>query len=1122
MSAKDEILGWQARGRGIRRLVTVTAGLLALTCLDLRGGVAAWGDNSAGQTNVPANLTNVVAVAAGRAFCITLNRDGSLLAWGDNSLGQTNVPGSLTNAVEIGAGTSGSLAARGDGTVAVLGFVNAPPADLTNAVAVAAGYSHYLALRSNGRVSVWGNNANGQTNLPVGLSNIVAVAAGAFHSLALKADGSVAAWGDNSYGQCNLPASLSTVIGIAGGYRHSLALKADGTVTAWGDDAYGQLDIPAGLSNVVAITAGNLHNLALRKDGTVVGWGDNSYGQITIPAGLSNAVAISANALANFSVALTGEGAPATYIPQPPGLSTYSGIPVQFHARVAAAAPLTTQWQLNAADIPGATNRTLFLASPQTNDAGVYRLVLSNSLGVATSTTIALSVTDSPPILLASLTDQVTYPGATAVFQIGIAGSGPLNFQWKLNGSAVPSVTGVTLSFVPIAATNIQCLVVVSNPFGSLTNTARLYVPPAVGWSQDLPPWDRSFPPTNITDLVAVAGVPTSYRIDYGIRRDGTVASWNSYGFPSDVPAGLTKVEAIALGKEHRLALRTDGTIVPWGGNTYGQTNVPYDLINAIAVAAGPFWSVALRESGTVVAWGTPAPVVPYGLSNVVAISAGANHAAALKADGTVVAWGANTYGQTNVPAGLSNVVAIAAQHDYTMALKADGTVVDWGFAVAIPAGLSNVAAIAAGNSEAYALKNDGTVFAFGVPGYVNPPPPALTNVVAISSPDGDARASALVGNMAPFITRQPLNLTRGPGSSFTFRVSANGSMPLTYQWQFNGTNIPGATGSALSLSNLYETNGGSYSVVVGNAFGATTSAVAVLTFAGATPPRLINPGLNGNIFSVSLQTFPNDTYYLQYKNALTDPNWLTITSMVGDGTLRTFMDTNAPVPQRFYRVAIHPLVPACADAPAGLVSWWRAEHSAADAGPAGNNGTLAGDTTYGAGEVGQALVFDGMNDGIQLGSPASLKLQDFTIEAWVKRANPILATADGNSSGDFLGWDTGGYAFGVADDGRLDFTKIGVSRVTTSALLVDTGWHHVAVAKSGANVVFYFDGVAYPAPAFDPGFTFAASAVIGARADLSHSFWGSIDELSFYNRALSTSEIQSIYYALSAGKCSP
>ena len=46
-------------------------------------------------------------------------------------------------------------------------------------------------------VWVWGNNSNGQTNVPAGLSNVVAVATGARHCLALNADGTIIAWGKN-------------------------------------------------------------------------------------------------------------------------------------------------------------------------------------------------------------------------------------------------------------------------------------------------------------------------------------------------------------------------------------------------------------------------------------------------------------------------------------------------------------------------------------------------------------------------------------------------------------------------------------------------------------------------------------------------------------------------------------------------------------------------------------------------------------------------------------------------------------------------------------------------------------------------------------------------------------
>jgi hypothetical protein len=209
-----------------------------------------------------------------------------------------------------------------------------------------------------------------------------------------------------------------------------------------------------------------------------------------------------------------------------------------------------------------------------------------------------------------------------------------------------------------------------------------------------------------------------------------------------------------------------------------------------------------------------------------------------------------------------------------------------------------------------------------------------------------------------------------------------------------------------------------------------------------------------------------------------------------------------------------------CAASPANLVSLWRAENSAVDE-ASGNNGTLAGNAAFGAGEVGQGFMFDGNNDGVLLGTPSGLKLQDFSIEAWVKRASQTLTTANGESGGSLLGWDTAGYGFGVYNDGSLNLVKIGFSGVNTSALLVDTNYHHVAVTKSSSNVVFYLDGVPYPAAAFDPGFAFSGVAAIGARGDLSHSFLGSIDELSFYSRALSGSEIQTIYHAGIYGKCS-
>ncbi|MCX6953982.1 MAG: metallophosphoesterase [Verrucomicrobia bacterium] len=80
-----------------------------------------------------------------------------------------------------------------------------------------------------------------------------------------------------------------------------------------------------------------------------------------------------------------------------------------------------------------------------------------------------------------------------------------------------------------------------------------------------------------------------------------------------------------------------------------------------------------------------------------------------------------------------------------------------------------------------------------------------------------------------PVIAVQPKSQAVSVGQPVTFSVSANASLPLTYQWQLNGVNLVGATTAVLGLPSVRATDVGAYTVVVKTSAGSVTSATANL-----------------------------------------------------------------------------------------------------------------------------------------------------------------------------------------------------------------------------------------------------------------------------------------------------
>jgi hypothetical protein len=96
----------------------------------------------------------------------------------------------------------------------------------------------------------------------------------------------------------------------------------------------------------------------------------------------------------------------------------------------------------------------------------------------------------------------------------------------------------------------------------------------------------------------------------------------------------------------------------------------------------------------------------------------------------------------------------------------------------------------------------------------------------------GSSSGSQITTNAAaPTIQTQPANQTVTPGQTATFSVTAEGTIPLSYQWQKGTTAISGATSSSYTTPATTTADSGSqFSVVVSNAVGSVSSKAATLT----------------------------------------------------------------------------------------------------------------------------------------------------------------------------------------------------------------------------------------------------------------------------------------------------
>jgi alpha-tubulin suppressor-like RCC1 family protein len=606
------------------------------------------------------------------------------------------------------------------------------------------------------------------------MAGLMDVSAGQAFNLGLRSDGTVVAWGSNNYLEATIPEGLSEVTAIAAGSTHALALRQNGTVVAWGDDREEQATPPPGLGQVKMIGAGQAHSLALKANGQVVAWGSNRFAQAEVPPGLDQVAAISVGSFHNLALRRDG-----TVVAWGRNDDGESSVPEALVDVVAIAAGGSHSLALRSDGTLVAWGNNDFGQASSPRDQG-------HILRISAGEDHSLALRDNGDVLVWGR----NHYGQTDL-PVGLANGRRITAGHHHN--------------------------VILRPDGT-----------TVAWGRN-----EAGQTLSPRDLSEVSSVSAWEGHTVALRQDGTVFWWGgswAAGIEPN-PDELGTVVAVAAGRAHALALRADGTVLGWGDNLYGQARPPRGLTDVVAIAAGEFHSLALREDGTVAAWGNNfhgQTRLPPGLGKVVSIAAGQEHSMALTQGGMIFSWGNNFHRQREVPDELKEAVSIVSGSYHNLALRRNGTGTAWGSDIfgqsTLPPGLSDLVAVSASRSHSVGIRSNRTAVAWGGNHYGQSTVPEHIDQI-LQAAAGGGRTLLVRGEVQPpRLVRQFQSKQLSAGDALFLLPATAGTPPFRYQWMKKGRPIEGADGPALALAAAGAQDSGTYSLIIANQAGSTSS----------------------------------------------------------------------------------------------------------------------------------------------------------------------------------------------------------------------------------------------------------------------------------------------------------
>jgi plastocyanin len=546
----------------------------------------------------------------------------------------------------------------------------------------------------------------------------------------------------------------------------------------------------------------------------------------------------------SVTVSAPSGSSPPTITQQPANVTTNQSSTVTFTVGATGTAPLLYQWQFNNTNLPGATNATLTITNVQTNQAGNYLVVVGNVAGTATSSNVVLAVQFS------EASAQSVYTPYTFTTLAGSAGQSG-SADGTGNAARFDAPEGVVVD----KAGNIYLV-------DSNNETLRKATPSGTNWVvRTLAGLADTAGSADGTGSAARFNGPFGLALDnagnlyVADRGNDTIRKVTTDGTNWSVTtlAGLAGNAGTADGTGSAARFNFPyGLAVDGAGNVYVADTqnhtirqvTPAGVVTTIAGFAGI--SGSADGNGTDARFKGPMAPAVDSLGNVIVLDQGNFTVRRMTPDGTN--WVVTTLAGLAGDQGFADGTGTNARFSYPDAVAVDDKgniyVADTQNFTIRRVTATGVVTTIAGVPGLYGSMDGTGSFAL----FYNPEGVAVDSAgnIYVTDQSNDTIRKGFSANVQPTITQQPASVATNQGATVTFTVVATGTPPLGYQWQFNNTNLPGATNAVLTLANVQTSQAGSYSVVVGNVAGTTTSSggeltvLSPLSVSWAIPPSIV------------------------------------------------------------------------------------------------------------------------------------------------------------------------------------------------------------------------------------------------------------------------------------------